>query len=178
MRGTEGGFVVVTRDVHPETTEHFKKWPVHCVENTEGAELHTDLDYNKALDLEVLKGQTTTDDGYSGFEGRDYDGRTLDSYIWPRSEGEKRHILIGGLATDYCVKATVLDALKVWPQRNEDGQKDKYGRSIAVYALTDAMRAVNIEPADGEKALAEMEAAGAILTTTDEVIQRIQRGEL
>jgi nicotinamidase/pyrazinamidase len=81
-------------------------------------------------------------------------------------------MLIGGLATDYCVKQTVLDALKM------KSRQEALGRKVVVIVLTDAVRAVNLQEDDGEKALQEMQEAGAVLLTTDEAITRIQNGEL
>lgn len=185
VRETEGGLVVSTRDFHPEHTSHFGdgegQWPVHCVAGTEGAEFHPDLDVDEK-DLIVTKGDKPGEDAYSGFDGHvslqavigdfgeDRGLRTsLEKALLNKMSYTDATVLIGGLATDYCVRATVLDALKL---------RKKTTSKIAVYALTDAMRAVNIQEADGAEALAEMEAAGAIMTTTDELIARIQKGEL
>ncbi|OGL34348.1 hypothetical protein A3F64_00125 [Candidatus Saccharibacteria bacterium RIFCSPHIGHO2_12_FULL_42_8] len=166
----EGGIVVATQDFHPEQTSHFDQWPVHCVAGTDGADFHPDLSVVLG-DRVIIKGTEPGEDAYSGFDGHDEDDPSLTLTKIIEQPGEVRDVslFIGGLATDYCVRATVLDALKL-----QKTVKNK----LAVYALTDAMRAVNIEPTDGEKSLAEMEAAGAILTTTDEVIRRIRRGEL
>lgn len=166
----EDGMVISTQDFHPEQTSHFDQWPVHCVAGTEGAEFHPDLSVTLG-DTVVIKGTEPGEDAYSGFAGHDEENedRTLADIITQPRDTRDINILIGGLATDYCVRATVLDALKL-------GKKTT--NKIAVYALTDAMRAVDVEPGDGEKALAEMEAEGAVLTTTNQIIQRIRRGEL
>jgi nicotinamidase/pyrazinamidase len=133
-----------SRDWHPTKTKHFGTWPKHCVAETLGAQFETRLNTEGVTIFS--KGLSTEDDGYSPFEGVDGDGKTLDQFL----EGVKR-IYIGGLATDYCVRAAVLDALK---------------REYEVYLLLDAIRAVDINPRDGEKAIEEMKAAGAKITDT------------
>jgi len=146
-----GAFVAYTQDWHPPATPHFARdggtWPVHCVGGTWGAELHPGLVADAGPS--VRKG-TNGEDGYSGFTMRDpLTGATvpteLDGLL--RSRGIRR-IVIGGLATDYCVRATVLDALAL-------------GYETGV--LVDAVRPVEIVPGDGDRALAAMEAAGAAL---------------
>jgi nicotinamidase/pyrazinamidase len=133
-----------SRDWHPKETKHFETWPVHCVAETEGAAFEPRLNIK---DVTVFsKGLSTEDDGYSPFEGIDGEGNNLDHFL----EGVRK-IYIGGLATDYCVRAAVLDALK---------------REYEVYLLLDAIRAVDVNHGDGEKAIAEMKAAGAKLTDT------------
>jgi nicotinamidase/pyrazinamidase len=149
---TAGALIVATQDWHPLVTPHFAKdggiWPVHCVADTWGAMLHPDL----ALPFNaprVRKG-ANGEDGYSGFTMRDpTSGETtpteLESLL--RDAGVERLVVVG-LATDYCVKATALDALRL-------------GFDTAV--LTDAIAAVDLEPGDGDRALEEMRAAGAAL---------------
>ena len=133
--------VFKTRDWHPVKTKHFAAyggtWPVHCVQGTSGAEFHPDLLDGPRITV-ISKGFDERADGYSGF-----DGTQLAQLL--RDEGVQE-IWIGGLATDYCVKQTVLDA------RREGFQ---------VKALADAMRAVNVHPDDGSKAIKEMKDAGA-----------------
>ena len=128
------------RDWHPAVTKHFEAyggtWPVHCVQGTGGAEFHKDL-----LDdprVRVVSKGLGDEDNYSAF-----DGTALAEEL--RREGVKE-VWVGGLATDYCVKQTVLDALR---------------EGFRVRALSDAMRAVNRQPGDDRRALAEMRAAGA-----------------
>ena len=133
--------VYKTRDWHPETTKHFTAyggtWPVHCVQNTRGAEFHPHLLDDPRITV-ISKGFDESADGYSGFDGTDLAQSLHDEGV--------EEVWVGGLATDYCVKATVLDARK---------------EGFKVKALADAMRPVNVNPADGGKALDEMSAAGA-----------------
>ncbi len=149
---TGGAFVVATQDWHPPVTPHFAKdggiWPLHCVAETWGAMLHPDL----ALPFNaprVRKG-ANGEDGYSGFTMRDpTTGATtpteLESLL--RDAGVERVVVVG-LATDYCVKATALDALR---------------RGFETAVLTDAIAAVDLEPGDGDRALDEMRDAGATI---------------
>ena len=146
-----GAFVAYTQDWHPGSTPHFAKdggtWPVHCVGGTWGAEMHPGLVADAGPS--VRKG-TDGEDGYSGFTMRDpRTGATvpteLDGLL--RSHGIRR-VVVGGLATDYCVKATVLDALAL---------------GYETQVLVDGVRPVEVVPGDGERALAEMERAGAQL---------------
>lgn len=142
-----GALVVYTQDWHPEHTPHFAQdggiWPVHCVRGTWGAELHPDL---PVLGPVIRKG-TNGEDGYSGFTMRDpVTGETLPTELEERlRERGIRHVVIAGLATDYCVRATALDAA---------------ARGFDTSVLLAAVRAVDLEPGDGERAMAEMAAAG------------------
>lgn len=161
---SNGGQVIFTRDWHPEVTNHFNThggpWPTHCVADTFGGRFHSSLDIQEG-DVIISKGTEVDEDAYSGFQGKSPDGRTLAEIVKPK-QGEKVILAIGGLATDYCVKATVLDAL------NLDNQEQ-----IEVYAVTDAMKPVEINPGDGASALEEMRHAGAMLLTARETIERI-----
>ena len=132
--------VFKSRDWHPARTKHFAAyggtWPVHCVQNTRGAEFHPEL-----LDdprIQIISKGTGDEDNYSAFDGTD-----LASLL--RRQGVTE-VFVGGLATDYCVKNTVLDALR---------------EGFKVRALTEAMRAVNLQPGDDARALEEMRRAGA-----------------
>lgn len=152
-RATAAGIVIVaSRDWHPEETVHFAafggKWPRHCVQGTHGADFHPDL----RLPPETMiasAGMSATDEGYSALEGQLPDGRNLLDVL--RQRGVTR-IHAGGLATDYCVQATVLGALAA---------------GFEAFYLDDASRAVDVMPGDGERAIAEMLAAGATLGTLD-----------
>jgi len=142
-----GALAAYTQDWHPASTPHFARdggiWPVHCVMGTWGAELHPDL----LVDGPTIRKGSGGEDGYSGFSMRDLaSGRQsateLDGVL--RAAGVVR-VVIGGLATDYCVKATALDAIRL-------------GYRTAI--LLDAIRAVDLAPGDGDRALAELAAAG------------------
>ena len=140
--------VYASRDWHPATTGHFVTeggvWPVHCVAGSNGARFHPDL--RLPADAAVVsKGVEADEDGFSAFDGRLEDGTTLEESL--RAAGVAR-LLVGGLATDYCVRHTVLDAL---------------GKGWSVTLLTDGISAVNLDPGDGARALEEMRAAGAVL---------------
>jgi nicotinamidase/pyrazinamidase len=147
-----GALVVFTQDWHPAETPHFVTsggiWPVHCVGGTWGAELHPALDAAPS-EPRIRKG-TGGEDGYSGFTVADpvtgeKASTGLDTLL--RQAGIQR-VVVAGLATDYCVKATALDAVAL-------------GYETAV--LRDDIRAVDLQPGDGDRAIAEMEAAGATL---------------
>ena len=142
-----GAQVFYTQDWHPETTPHFEKdggiWPVHCVRETWGAELHPELE----VIGEVVRKGTEGEDGYSGFTVRDPLSGETDSTALGRLLAQQgvRRLVVAGLATDYCVKETVLDGLR---------------RGFDVVVLRAGVRAVDLEAGDGERALAEIEAAG------------------
>jgi nicotinamidase/pyrazinamidase len=149
---TGGAFVAATQDWHPPVTPHFVKdggiWPVHCVADSWGAMLHPDL----ALPFNaprVRKG-ANGEDGYSGFTMRDpTTGKTtpteLESLLRDASVDS---VVVVGLATDYCVKATALDALRL---------------GFETTVLADAIAAVDLEPGDGDRAIDEMRDAGAAI---------------
>lgn len=162
------GIVAYTRDFHPEVTNHFidfgGPWPGHCIAGTFGAKFKDGLDIRDG-DPIMSKGTEKDEDAYSGFQAKSHSGLTLETLINPVLH-EKVAVLIGGLATDYCVKATVLDALKV----AETARTRDLDRVIGVFVLEDAMRAVNIQPEDGTQAIAEMKAAGARFVTSEDVI--------
>jgi nicotinamidase/pyrazinamidase len=150
-RATDAGSVVVyTQDWHPPSTPHFEKdggvWPVHCVVGTWGAELHPRLRVIERAPV-VQKG-TGGEDGYSGFTVRDptsgeEHGTVLEELLHER--GVRRTTVVG-LATDYCVKETVLDAL---------------AKGFETTVLTDAVRAVERREGDGSRALEQLREAGA-----------------
>jgi len=147
---SEGALVVYTQDWHPPSTPHFAKdggvWPVHCVAGTWGAELHPGL---VVAGPSVRKG-SNGEDGYSGFTMRDpttgEDRPTeLDGLL---QQHAVERVVICGLATDYCVRGTVLDARRL---------------GYETVVLTDAIAAVELAPGDGARALAEMAEAGSAL---------------
>ena len=149
----EGGMVCATRDWHPARSTHFKAfggtWPVHCVAGTPGAAFHPDLQLPSDA-LVFSTGQKETEDGYSAFEGVTDSGQPLTAAL--RSRGVE-HLYVGGLATDYCVKHSVLDALKA---------------GFRVTVLIDAVAGVDLQPGDSARALKEMEEAGAEFMSTED----------
>ena len=130
--------VVATYDTHPPDHSSFNEqggpWPPHCVEGSPGWELHPDLKITP--DFQVFKGREHEDPGYSAW--------TPELAAFLASRGVRR-VVITGLALDYCVKATALDARAA---------------GYETVLLTDATRAVNVEPGDGQRALNELLAAG------------------
>jgi nicotinamidase/pyrazinamidase len=143
-----GALIVYTQDWHPPSTPHFQKdggiWPVHCVADTWGADFHSGLD---VVGPTVRKG-TGGEDGYSGFTVRDPDSGAKESTGLEqllRQQGVTRVVVVG-LATDYCVKETVLDACSA---------------GFEVIVLADGIRPVNLESGDGARAVAAMVEAGA-----------------
>lgn len=145
-----GGAVFYTQDWHPESTPHFEKdgglWPVHCLAGSWGAELHPDLRVEGAV---VRKG-SNGEDGYSGFTMRDPEtGETQATELGDLLAAARiEKLVIAGLATDYCVLATGIDART---------------RDYPTTMLAAGMRAVELQPGDGEKALAELRLAGAFV---------------
>ncbi len=149
--------VIATRDWHPERTTHFNthggQWPPHCVQGTKGAKFHRALALGKSAVI-VSKGMEENSDSYSGFDGADQRGVSLAELL--RERGAKR-LVVGGLATDYCVKQTVLDGLKA---------------GFEVVVLEDAIRAVDLKPGDARQAIDEMERAGAEICDSKELTVR------
>jgi nicotinamidase/pyrazinamidase len=142
-----GALVVYTQDWHPPSTPHFAKdggvWPVHCVAGTWGADFANGL----IVDGPVVRKGTDGEDGYSGFSVRDPESgaespTALESML--REAGIER-VVIAGLATDYCVRATALDAVRL---------------SFQTLVVRDGIRAVDVNPGDGERAITEMTQAG------------------
>lgn len=138
--------VYKSRDWHPPTTKHFEThggtWPIHCVQNTHGAEFHPQLKNDPRIHV-ISKGLGDKD-CYSAFDETD-----LETQL--RNEGVEE-LVVGGLATDYCVKETVLAGLN---------------RGFKVKALQNAMRAVELKPGDGDRAIEEMRSAGAEIVNGD-----------
>ena len=148
----DGAFVVYTKDWHPASTPHFQKdggiWPVHCVGGSWGSEFHPDLE---VVGPTVKKGQHG-EDGYSGFTMRDpKSGETTPTELEEllRVRGIES-VVVAGLATDYCVSATALDAIRL---------------GFRTEVLQDAIAAVDLEPEDGRRALTELREAGCVLGT-------------
>ena len=145
-----GASVFYTQDWHPESTPHFQKdggiWPVHCVMDTWGSEFHPDL----TVDGPVVRKGSNGEDGYSGFTMRD--PSTTQTIATPLAEllgsAGATQLVLAGLATDYCVKSTALDAR---------------AKGYPTTVLQNAIRAVNLEAGDGDRAIEEMLSAGALL---------------
>lgn len=146
--------IFASRDWHPEQTRHFRQfggqWPKHCVQNTSGAGFHPGLALPKEAII-LSKGMEPEKDSYSAFQAADANGTDLLTLL--QDLGVKE-LFVGGLATDYCVKWSVLDALK---------------SGFRVKLLTDAIKGVNIKPKDSEEALAEMVSQGAKIINFEEL---------
>ena len=151
-----GASVIYTQDWHPESTPHFQKdggiWPVHCVMDTWGAELHPDL----VREGPVVRKGSNGEDGYSGFTMRDPEtGETVPTALADMlADAGVTRLVVAGLATDYCVKSTVLDAR---------------AKGYPTTVLENAIRAVDLQPGDGDRAVEEMLAAGALLESRTSV---------
>jgi nicotinamidase/pyrazinamidase len=150
----QGAAVFASRDWHPPRTKHFAAyggiWPPHCVQGTAGAAPHPALVLPARTQV-VSKGMDPEEDAYSCFQARAEQGGDFASLLAAR---EIQRLFVGGLATDYCVKATALDALR---------------GGLTVVVLQDAVRAVDVTPGDGARALADLAAAGAASARLDEV---------
>lgn len=167
-------YIVASMDWHPKghgsfASTHAKKpgeiisleglkqilWPDHCIQGTKGAEISSLLDVSK-VDSYVPKGTEANIDSYSAFFDNGHKKATgLDALL--KQHGVKE-VYIAGLATDYCVKYSTLDALSL-------GYK--------VFVVSDACRAVNLSPFDEKEALQEMRNAGAVVLTSHEVAEKI-----
>ncbi len=138
-----GAQIVVSRDWHPPGHMSFREqggtWPPHCVQNTDGAEFHPDLDVPGEA-IVISKGDKADRDQYSAFDQTGLGARLEQQGI--------RRVWVGGLALDVCVRATVLDALKL---------------GFEVHVIRAGTRAVDVQPGDGDRALEEMRQAGAII---------------
>lgn len=146
--------VFASRDWHPPTSKHFREnggiWPPHCVQGSAGAAFHPGLRLPEGT-IVVSKGTSDWDDGYSAMAGVTENGTQL-AMLLRRMALDR--LYVGGLATDYCVKETVLEALK---------------EGFAVTLLTDAMRGVDVEPGDSQRAAKAMLEAGAEEASFDSV---------
>jgi nicotinamidase/pyrazinamidase len=146
--------IVATRDWHPPDHASFETqggpWPVHCVQGSHGAELHPSI---AGLDIDALVdvGREREDEGYSGFEKSD-----LAQILRDRDVEE---VYVTGLATDYCVRASAIDACR---------------EGFDVTVVEDAIRGVEVEPGDSERALEEMREAGARISTADELLASVR----
>ncbi|MDH5174327.1 MAG: bifunctional nicotinamidase/pyrazinamidase [Elusimicrobiota bacterium] len=146
--------IFASRDWHPRKSKHFKKfggpWPEHCIQNTRGARLHPGLRLPEET-IVISKGMDPDKDSYSAFQAVDSKGTEFLELL--KMSGIKE-LYVGGLATDYCVKSSVLDALKF---------------GFKVKLLIDAIKGVNIKPEDSEEAIQEMIRGGAEKMTLKEL---------
>ena len=151
--------VFASRDSHPEVTKHFRAqggpWPPHCVAGTQGAAFHPELKLPDHASV-LTKGTNPTDDGYSAFEAVDDDGRGLGDVL---RKGDVASLYVGGLATEYCVRASVMDGL-------ENG--------LDVVVLLDAVRGIDVKPGVVARALDEMLRAGARTATLATIDQELE----
>jgi len=154
-----GGPIIASRDWHPPGTRHFRAaggpWPPHCVQGTGGAAFHARLDLPTRAVI-VTKGDNPRDDGYSAFDGRDPSGRPLADVL---KERNVQKVLVGGLATDYCVRASTLDALR---------------HGFRAIILLDAMRGIDLKDGDVARAIDEMIRAGARTATLATIGQELE----
>ena len=148
------GLVFATRDWHPPDHASFETeggpWPVHCVRGTHGAEFHPSMD-DVHVDAVVDVGREREDEGYSGFEKSDLAQILRDH--------EVDRVYVCGLATDYCVRASAIDACR---------------EGFQVTVVEDAVRGVEVNEGDSERALADMREAGARVSTSDEILASVE----
>ena len=146
--------IYASRDWHPAQSAHFRPhggpWPIHCVADTPGAEFHPDLALPERTVI-VSKGQVPAADGYSAFEGQTAEGVTFEREL---RERKIDRLIVGGLATDYCVAQSVLDARRL---------------GFDVTVATDAIAGVDLAEGDSERALERMQKAGAALQRSEEI---------
>ena len=145
-----GGLVYATQDWHPPGHSSFKEqggpWPAHCVQDSYGADFHPAMVLPAGVTI-VRKGTSPDQDAYSGFIDSDLGAQLKDAGV--------TRVFVGGLATDYCVLNTALDALK---------------NGLETYVLSDAIGAVDVKPGDGDRAIEQMANAGARFATSMELL--------
>jgi nicotinamidase/pyrazinamidase len=139
--------VIASRDWHPEKSNHFKIWPAHCIRNTPGANFPDKLNTNK-LDEIFIKGTEAIDDGYSAFEATN---KNLAEYL---KENRVNKLYVTGLTAEYCVKFTVLDAIK---------------KGFKTYVIKDAVEGIRLNEGDFEKAFEDMKEAGAVVLSSKQL---------
>ena len=153
-----GHSIYASRDWHPADSKHFLQqggiWPAHCVADTQGSEFHRDLELPPKAVI-ISKGQSRSSDGYSAFDGCTFSGERFQHELAGRAIGT---LSVTGLATDYCVRHSVLDALR---------------SGLRVNVVTDAVAGVDRRDGDIERALNEMQESGAQLTTAAEIEKKI-----
>ncbi len=147
--------VVASRDWHPEQSAHFQErggpWPPHCIQGTTGAEFHKDLELPADVVVITKGDDPDEDEGYSAFEGKTDDGKSLVETLHAEDIEE---VFVGGLATDYCVRASALDAVKA---------------GFRTHLIVDAVRGVDINPGDSGHAIEEMKRDGVHITISDQI---------
>ncbi|MEE4197855.1 MAG: nicotinamidase [Bacteroidales bacterium] len=143
----EFSVIVASKDWHPEDSVHFNKWPLHCVQHTRGAGFHPGLK-DESIHQVFLKGTSGKDDGYSAFEATN---ENLKNYLQERNVDK---LYIAGLTTEYCILDTALNAVK---------------EGFTTCVITDAIRPVNMNEGDEEKALQKMKDAGIHLVRSDDL---------
>ena len=147
--------IFASRDWHPEGSAHFQDrggpWPPHCIQGTSGAEFHRDLNLPDSAVIITKGDDPEEDEGYSAFEGKTPDGKTLLDSL---KDAGIEEIYIGGLATDYCVRASALDAVKA---------------GLRTHLLLDAIRGVDVNPGDSERAIEELKRDGVHVATRAQV---------
>ena len=156
---SENLLVFASRDWHPSNTLHFQKfggqWPPHCVQNTPGAQFNPSLKLPPSTII-ISKGMDRKEDSYSAFQGKDALGVPFKEILGQFGVEE---LFIGGIATDFCVKFSVVDALSA---------------GFTVKLLSDAIKGVNAQtPFDADWAIEEMKSAGAKLVTYDELQRQL-----
>jgi nicotinamidase/pyrazinamidase len=139
--------IIASKDWHPENTKHFEKWPRHCVQNTYGAAFHPQLNDEEIKEV-FLKGTGNEDDGYSAFEAT---SNNLEQFLRDHKVSD---LYVCGLATDYCVLSSALDAHK---------------RGFNVLVIEEAVRGVDVVKGDVERAIEEMKHMGIVFLSSDQV---------
>lgn len=146
-----GLHIYASRDWHPAVSDHFKAygglWPPHCVQDTDGARFHPDLELPPPT-IVITKGDDPRREGYSAFDGHTADGVSLADDLRARRIVQ---LYVGGLATDFCVRESVLDARRA---------------GVRVAVLQDAVAGIDVHSGDSDRAFADMREAGAEFTTS------------
>lgn len=140
-------YVYASQDWHPPDTVHFQKWPTHCIKDTWGAKLHTELKRDK-IDKILLKGTGNKDDGYSAFEATNIN---FEEHL---KQNKIDELYIAGLTTEYCVLNSAIDAMQ---------------KGFKTYVIQDAIEGVRQKETDVEKAIESMKQAGVRLIRSEEL---------
>jgi nicotinamidase/pyrazinamidase len=153
---TEAGYpVFASRDWHPEGSSHFQErggpWPPHCIQGTPGAEFHPELELPDSAVIITKGDDPDEDEGYSAFEGQSPDGQTLQQAL---ENAGIEELFVAGLATDYCVRASALDAVRA---------------GFRTHLLVDAISGVDVSAGDSELAVEEMKRDGVHVTMSEKL---------